>query len=229
MANLISGKLPPEEGMAEEAFYDYALYLSLREFLRVRQGAEDVRQLDASYSQGRRINQGAILQHPIGNSVAQMGRAFHEGAVLPGWNCQTGKMDWGQYASFVRWYAALRPAHQSIVLSRIREGSETPWAPVKTEQPAAPECAGVVPEKTLGPKMVGGEQGTGTVSQQLATRTAPGTVGIAKDENQESPLGTIGWVAILAIIASAGALIYRALSYKKTSAETPNEEERATT
>lgn len=223
MANLISGKLPPSAGMTEEAFYDYALYLSLREFLRVRQGLQDVQQLDASYSQGRRINQEAILRHPIGAAVAEMGRAFHEGAVLPGWSSETGVMDWNQYATFVGWFASLNPVQRSIAISRIREGSETPWAPLQTSQTTAPECSGVVPEKNLGPSIPGGSEGTGMVS--LAPN--PGAGGLAKAE-EESPLGTLGWVAILAIIASAGALIYRALTYKKKSAETPKEQEPST-
>lgn len=142
--------------MTEEAFYDYALYLSLREFLRVRQGLQDVQQLDASYSQGRRINQEAILRHPIGAAVAEMGRAFHEGAVLPGWSSETGVMDWNQYATFVGWFASLNPVQRSIAISRIREGSETPWAPLQTSQTTAPECSGVVPEKNLGPSIPGG-------------------------------------------------------------------------
>lgn len=210
MANLISGKLPPAEGMTEEAFYDYALYLSLREFLRVTQGLDGVKQLDESYSEGRRINQEAILRHPIGIAVAEMGRAFHEGAVLPGWDSEGGTMDWGKYSSFVRWYASLRPMQRSIVLTRLREGSETPWAPLAAA--AEPQAA---VEQNLGPRFPGGNEGVGT---ELAT--ASGTVGLAKVE-QETSLGTFGWVAILAIIASAGALIYRVLATKKSTEKVP--------
>lgn len=216
MANLVSGKLPPPAGMTYEQFSEYSLYLVLREFLLVYQGPQSVASLDASYVAGAKINGEALLKHPMGKIVAAMGQAIHGGGVLPGWDNVNGTMNWAKFSSFSRWFAKLNKTQQNIVLGRMREGSDTPWAaqprPAPVSQPGS--------ETPANPSFPGGN--TGIVA---AGDFAPGAGNLRPEgenlrksaadlatQKDNEGIGAAGWAAIIAAVVAIGFLIYKVLS-----------------
>jgi hypothetical protein len=211
MANLVSGKLPPPAGMTYEQFSEYSLYLALREFLRVYQGNNAVVSLDASYVAGSKINGEALLKHPMGMIVAAMGRAMHEGGVLPGWDNENGTMNWAKFSSFSRWFAKLNKTQQAITISRMRAGSETPWI-AQQQRPMSLPASGSEP--TANPSFPGGN--TGMVA---ASAFAPAAKDLAQQQSGEmtppkdnAGIGAAGWAAIIAAVVAVGLLLYKVLS-----------------
>lgn len=214
MANIVSGKLPPPAGMTYESFSEYALYLTLREFLRLYQGQQAMIQLDASYAQGSRINGDALLAHPMGKIIAALGRAMHEGAVLPGWNNQTGVMNWSQYSGFVRWFARLNRGQQTIAIARMRAGSEAPWKNPQPE-PYAPAAASAL-ESAANPSVPGGIVGLVAANSTDSIKYEEQQAGdLAKPDEG---IGTAGWIAIIAAVVSIGMILYKVLSKKPAPA-----------
>jgi hypothetical protein len=216
MANLVSGKLPPPAGMTYEQFSEYSLYLALREFLLVYQGPQAVASLDASYIAGSKINGEALLKHPMGKIVAAMGQAIHGGGVLPGWDNVNGTMNWAKFSSFARWFAKLNKTQQNIVLGRMRDGSETPWAaqpkPAQVSQPGS--------ETPANPSFPGGNAGmVASIKWAPAEKDLKSqgeglrqqSTDLATQKDNEG-IGVAGWAAIIAAVVALGFLIYKVLS-----------------
>lgn len=231
MANLVSGKLPPPEGMTYEVFREYSLYLALREFLRVHQGVEEMRCLDASYALGSKINSEALLKHPMGRTVAALGRAMHEGGVLPGWNNTAGTMQWAAFSRFVRWFARLNRQQQVVAIARIRGGCDAPWE-LKVETIASQAGACPIGEGQTGnPSVPGGDVGKSaeTASSALAL-AGSGNVGMTTKEfaqmqnasDSSGGIGIAGWLAIIAALVGVGFMIYKMFDQKT---EQPNPEQ----
>ena len=234
MANLVSGKLPPPEGMTYEVFSEYSLYLALREFLRVHQGVEAMRCLDASYALGSKINAEALLKHPMGRTVAALGRAMHEGGLLPGWDNTAGTMNWEAFSRFVRWFARLNRQQQAVAIARIRSGCDAPWL---TQVETIASQAGASPLGQCGtanPSVPGGSVGRSPENPSAALAlAASGNVGMTTKEfaqmqaesKDSEGIGIAGWLAIIAALVGVGFMIYKMFDQKK---EQPNPEQETT-
>ena len=223
--------------MTYEAFSEYALYLTLREFLRVNQGAEAVQSLDESYSKGSKINSEALLKHPMGRQIAALGRAMHEGGVLPGWNNVDGTMNWARYSNFSRWFAKLNKTQKPIAIARMRAGSETPWtnvvpgSPAKRAQAPSPAVQAVVQEiQTANPSLSGGSVGPETQQQGgvgcgTTALALPGSSGQMQAPAAETGgIGTAGWLAIIAALVGVGFMIYKMFDKKPPEQPAPEQE-----
>jgi hypothetical protein len=200
--------------MTYQQFSEYSLYLALREFLRVNQGQESVLSLDTSYAAGSKINAEALLQHPMGRVVAALGRAMHEGGVLPGWNNDDGTMDWGKFSVFVRWFARLNKQQQTIAIARMRAGSETPWlAATRSLQTGTTGAAQGV--QHANPSVPGRSAGMVSASDfaPAAKNLSIQDARLASQKDNEG-IGIAGWAAIIAALIGIGYLLYKILGPK---------------
>jgi hypothetical protein len=210
MANLLSGRLPPPEGMTYEQFLEHSMYIALREFIRVYNGPAEARNFDKAYEEGRRINQETVGGHPLGKMIADLGAAMHGGGVMFGWNNSNGTMNWNDFARTMRWYAQLPARAKSTALRRIREGSETPWqAPPQEQRP--------VQRGTTGQPNPQDDQQQDKASTDLVLRSG------YQNQQEEKPaestgMSTLSWLLIAAIVVGAGFLIYRSINKSSDAA-----------
>lgn len=198
MANLLTGKLPPPDGMSYQEFLEYSMYLALREFIYVYNGVEASKRFDESYNAGRSISQETVMQHPLGKMIAELGTAMHGGGVMPGWNNTTGQMNWLDFSKFVRWYAGLKQAQKVVALRRIREGSETPWQLLPEEQQRASLELQAQQEQQIQANLALANE------QQIQQQQ--------EQQAQSNGMSTLSMVLIAALVVGAGFLIYRSLN-----------------
>lgn len=203
--------------MTQEQFNEYALYISTREYARL--SGVNVGEYDAWWSKGNRPSSDMMASKPF-DQLAALGDAMSIGAVVPGWNNQTGEMDWRHFACFVNWFGRLTDQQRALAITRTQQGSETPWLPEKPvyagERPALASPAetdvlkpcesGQLPEALCCPKDV-------LQDAKLATATKPGEI---EKKGRMLPWVLLGTVAL----AIAGMVYFWYTDSKRKLTET---------